>query len=54
MEKYIKLGIDKETAEAEAYADVKREFEQAAKNYPYAHEISAERDFMKIAECKNQ
>lgn len=35
LEKYQKLGIDKETAEAEAYADVKREFEQGFQGWEY-------------------
>ncbi len=35
IEKYTKLGIDKETAEAEAYADVKREFEQGFQGWEY-------------------
>ncbi|MCQ2080183.1 MAG: anaerobic ribonucleoside-triphosphate reductase [Lachnospiraceae bacterium] len=33
--KYTNLGIDKETAEAEAYADVKREFEQGFQGWEY-------------------
>ena len=47
----LALLFESDTARAET---VKREFEQAAKTYPYAHEIGAERAFMKIAECKNQ
>ena len=35
LEKYQKPGIDKETAEAEAYADVKREFEQGFQGWEY-------------------
>ena len=35
IEKYTKLGIDRETAEAEAYADVKREFEQGFQGWEY-------------------
>ncbi len=33
--KYTKLGIDRETAEAEAYADVVREFEQGFQGWEY-------------------
>ena len=33
--RYRKLGIDEETAEAEAYADVKREFEQGFQGWEY-------------------
>ncbi len=35
VEKYLKLGIDQETAEAEAYADVVREFEQGFQGWEY-------------------
>ena len=35
VEKYVRLGIDKETAEAEAYADVVREFEQGFQGWEY-------------------
>ena len=35
LEKYKKLGIDNETAEAEAYADVLREFEQGFQGWEY-------------------
>lgn len=35
IEKYIRLGIDKESAEAEAYADVVREFEQGFQGWEY-------------------
>lgn len=35
MEKYLRLGIDKETAEAESYADVVREFEQGFQGWEY-------------------
>ncbi len=35
IEKYTKLGIDKESAEAEAYNDVKREFEQGFQGWEY-------------------
>ena len=35
IQKYEKLGIDKETAEAEAFADVKREFEQGFQGWEY-------------------
>ena len=35
LEKYKRLGIDKESAEAEAYADVKREFEQGFQGWEY-------------------
>lgn len=35
MEKYIRLGLDKETAESEAYADVLREFEQGFQGWEY-------------------
>ena len=35
LKKYTRLGIDKETAEAEAYADVKREFEQGFQGWEY-------------------
>ena len=35
LEKYIRLGIDKETAEAEAYADVVREYEQGFQGWEY-------------------
>ncbi|MDD6812406.1 MAG: anaerobic ribonucleoside-triphosphate reductase [Lachnospiraceae bacterium] len=35
LEKYARLGIDKETAEAEALADVKKEFEQGFQGWEY-------------------
>ncbi len=35
LEKYARLGIDEETAQAEAYADVKREFEQGFQGWEY-------------------
>ena len=35
IKKYMKLGIDRETAEAEAYADVVREFEQGFQGWEY-------------------
>ncbi len=35
IKKYTRLGIDKETAEAEAYADVRREFEQGFQGWEY-------------------
>ena len=35
LEKYKKLGIDDETAQAEAYADVLREFEQGFQGWEY-------------------
>ncbi len=35
LEKYVRLGIDDETAAAEAYADVKREFEQGFQGWEY-------------------
>ena len=35
LKKYLNLGIDQETAEAEAYADVKREFEQGFQGWEY-------------------
>lgn len=35
LAKYLKLGIDEETANAEAYADVKREFEQGFQGWEY-------------------
>lgn len=35
LDKYLRLGIDQETAEAEAYADVKREFEQGFQGWEY-------------------
>lgn len=35
MEKYTNLGVDKETAEAESYADVTREFEQGFQGWEY-------------------
>ena len=35
LEKYSRLGIDEETAQAEAYADVKREFEQGFQGWEY-------------------
>ena len=35
IEKYERLGIDKDTAEAEAYADVVREFEQGFQGWEY-------------------
>lgn len=35
IEKYIRLGIDRDTAEAEAYADVVREFEQGFQGWEY-------------------
>lgn len=35
LEKYINLGIDKETAEGEAYADVVREMEQGFQGWEY-------------------
>ena len=35
IDKYIRLGIDRETAESEAYADVVREFEQGFQGWEY-------------------
>ena len=35
IDKYVRLGIDRETAEAEAYADVVREFEQGFQGWEY-------------------
>jgi len=35
VDKYIRMGIDKDTAEAEAYADVVREFEQGFQGWEY-------------------
>ena len=35
MEKYLRLGIDRETAEAESYADVVREYEQGFQGWEY-------------------
>lgn len=35
VKKYMNLGIDKETAEAESYADVVREFEQGFQGWEY-------------------
>ena len=35
IEKYERLGVDKETAEAEAYADVTKEFEQGFQGWEY-------------------
>lgn len=35
VKKYLKLGIDQETAEAEAYADVVKEFEQGFQGWEY-------------------
>lgn len=35
VEKYLKLGIDKETAESEAYADVCKEMEQGFQGWEY-------------------
>ena len=35
LKKYLNLGIDQQTAEAEAYADVKREFEQGFQGWEY-------------------
>ena len=35
LKKYLNLGIDQQTAEAEAYADVKREFEQGFQGWGY-------------------
>ena len=35
LEKYIRLGIDKDTAEAESYADVVREYEQGFQGWEY-------------------
>lgn len=35
LNRYLKLGIDQETAEAEAFADVKREFEQGFQGWEY-------------------
>ena len=35
IEKYLRLGIDKDTAEAEAYADVVREYEQGFQGWEY-------------------
>ena len=35
IEKYTRLGIDKDTAEAEAFADVVREFEQGFQGWEY-------------------
>lgn len=35
VEKYVRLGIDQETAEAEALADVKKEFEQGFQGWEY-------------------
>ena len=34
-DKYVRLGIDRETAESEAYADVVREFEQGFQGWEY-------------------
>ena len=35
IKKYLRLGIDKDTAEAEAYADVVREYEQGFQGWEY-------------------
>lgn len=35
LDKYLKLGVDRETSEAEAYADVRREFEQGFQGWEY-------------------
>ena len=35
IDKYVRLGIDRETAESEAYADVVREFEQGFQGWEY-------------------
>lgn len=35
VEKYLRLGIDKDTAEAESFADVVREFEQGFQGWEY-------------------
>ena len=35
IEKYLRLGIDQDTAEAEAYADVVREYEQGFQGWEY-------------------
>ena len=35
VEKYTKLGVDKETAEAQSLADVKKEFEQGFQGWEY-------------------
>lgn len=35
MDKYLRLAIDKDTAEAEAYADVVRDFEQGFQGWEY-------------------
>ena len=35
LEKYLRLGIDRETAQAEAYKDVVREFEQGFQGWEY-------------------
>lgn len=35
LEKYNRLGVDQETAESEAYADVKRDFEQGFQGWEY-------------------
>ena len=35
VDKYLRLGIDKDTAEAEAYADVVKEFEQGFQGWEY-------------------
>ena len=35
IEKYLRLGIDRDTAEAEAYADVVREYEQGFQGWEY-------------------
>ena len=35
VEKYLRLGVDKDTAEAEAYSDVVREYEQGFQGWEY-------------------
>ena len=35
IEKYIRMGVDQETAEAESYADVEREYEQGFQGWEY-------------------
>ncbi len=35
VEKYLRLGVDQENAESEAYADIKRDFEQGFQGWEY-------------------
>ncbi len=45
LKRYANLGIDEETAQAEAYADVKREFEQGFQEYKFNTVASSRGDY---------